>query len=225
MTPSAPRLPPRQLDDDTLLSLAQQALESVHGSEALDISALDGFLCGVALQPRRIPATSWFPWVMDSEHGAAASAEASTSLRELAEERLARLDGAIAKRNWFDPWVFELEGPHDPSEVVASWVAGFGLAVDVFPDLMALDESRLTEPLALLYRHLDPEDLDEADALLEQIEELEPPSDVGEAVEELVRATLLLADVSRPVPAPASPMRPRRPGPRGGGRPRGGPRR
>ena len=39
----------------------------------------------------------------------------------------------------------------------------------------------------------------DADDLIEEIESLEPPADLSEAVEELVRATLLLGDVSRPL--------------------------
>jgi uncharacterized protein len=46
--------------------------------------------------------------------------------------------------------------------------------------------------------HLDPEDLEDADELLAEIEMLEPPQDVAEAVEGLVRSTLLIADVTRP---------------------------
>ena len=65
---------------------------------------------------------------------------------------------------------------------------------------MRMDAKQLTEPLALLYRHLDAEDLEDADDLLEEIESLEPPADLSEAVEGLVRATLLLADVGRPLP-------------------------
>jgi uncharacterized protein len=85
-------------------------------------------------------------------------------------------------------------------------VAGFATALELFPGLMALDAQAITEPLALLYRHLDAEDLEDADDLLAEIETLEPPADLTEAVEELVRATLLLADVSRP-------LRPQRDGP------------
>ena len=65
---------------------------------------------------------------------------------------------------------------------------------------MALDAPELLEPLALVYRHLDPDDLEDADDLLAEIESLEPPADLTAAVEELVRAMLLLADVSRPRP-------------------------
>ena len=93
------------------------------------------------------------------------------------------------------------------------WVAGFATALELFPDLMTLDAGELTEPLALVYRHLAADDLEDADELLEVIESLEPPADLAAAVEELVRATLLLADVARPVsaPAPRGPVRRRGP--------------
>jgi hypothetical protein len=68
--------------------------------------------------------------------------------------------------------VFELEddaqppaadrfGDGEPAavEAVYPWVAGFATAMEHFPALMQLDAATLTEPLALLYRHLDPEDL------------------------------------------------------------------
>ena len=67
---------------------------------------------------------------------------------------------------------------------------------------MRLPEEPMLEPLAALYLHLDPDDLEDADALLEEIESLEPPADLEEAVEGLVSAVLMLADVSRPVRKP-----------------------
>lgn len=209
------------LDDASLMQRLERALDDAgEGRDMLDVSALDGYLCGVLLQPRPVRTELWLSWIIDPEQGLAPTAPADAALRSLALERHARLDRAIVRRDWFDPWVFELDGPHTPSEVVAPWVAGFGLAVDVFPGLMQLDESRLLEPLALLYRHLEPEDLEDADALIEHIESLEPPRDTPEVVEELVRATLLLADISRPresdraAPArrpAAGPSRPRGP--------------
>ena len=116
--------------------------------------------------------------------------------------------------------MFELDEDASASETVLPWVAGFALAADLFPALMNLDETELTEPLAQLYMHLDPEDLEDADALLVEIESLEPPEELDDAVESLVRASLLLADVSRPMPTP----KPQRPGGhRGGPGGRGGP--
>jgi uncharacterized protein len=86
---------------------------------------------------------------------------------------------------------------------------------------MRLDGPALLEPLAQLFMHLDPEDLEDADELLAEIETLEPPADMAEAVEMLVRASLLLADVSRPRQAqpPARKMPRPRPGTPPGRRP------
>lgn len=212
--------PPQPVDIDAL----QRALDALPaGLEPLDVSALDGFLCGVLLQPAMLPASQWLRFVSDSDGRAVPAGTDTAELHALVLRRHAELDRAIAQRQWFDPWVFELEDEADPSECVAPWVAGFALAAEHFPALLRLDAGALREPLALLYRHLDPDDLEDADDLLPEIEMLEPPADLSEAVEELVRATLLLADVSRPQRSPA----PRRAAPSAAAarRPHRGPRR
>jgi uncharacterized protein len=198
--------------------------------EALDVSMIDGFLCGVLLQPQAIAPARWLPFVTDADGRALPSGFDATRLRALVQRRHAELDAAIGQRRWFDPWVFELadepgveeahgsaaaddDGAPPPIDAVYPWVAGFATALETFPALMALDAAALTEPLALIYRHLAPDDLEDADELLAEIESLEPPTDLSEAVEELVRATLLLADVSRPLrqPPQAPRTRPARP--------------
>ncbi|MDB5999370.1 MAG: yecA family protein [Rhizobacter sp.] len=207
-----PPPPPRPLDEQELEFL-QKLLDSVPKPlEALDVTMLDGFLCGVLLQPRTVPPAQWLPFVTDMEGRPLPPSFRTDVLHELVRRRWAELDGAINEREWFDPWVFELEEEASPSEVVYPWVAGFAAAAEEFPGLMGMDESLTVEPLALLYQHLDPDDLEDADALMAEIETLEPPVDVSEAVEHLVRATLLLADVSRPIkedePKPAAPPHP-----------------
>jgi uncharacterized protein len=196
--------------------------------EPLDVSMLDGFLCGVLVQPQRIPESRWLPHVTDADGRPLPPGFDASRIHALATRRHAELDDAIARRQWFDPWVFELIDAEDedadrdddeaPSSVdaVYPWVAGFATAQELFPALMQFDAQSLTEPLALLYRHLAPDDLEDADDLLEEIDSLEPPADLSEAVEGLVRATLLLADVGRPLPAPQKKpsQRPRRPGQR-----------
>lgn len=183
--------------------------------EPLDASMLDGYLCGVLLQPRRVPESRWLPHVTDVDARPVPPAHDLARLHALVRRRHAELDAAIAQRHWFDPWVFELDAADDdapatPSQTVYPWVAGFATAQEFFPELMHAHEAALTEPLALLYRHLDPDDLEDADALIEEIETLEPPERLEEAVEDLVRATLLIADVARPRDrAPARPA-PRR---------------
>lgn len=196
--------------------------------EPLDVSMLDGYLCGVLLQPEAVPLGAWLPPLLDmnfeppSPRGGAAGGRPTPTrvddeLLALLRRRHKELNVAIVGRQWFDPWIFELDDGDNPSETVLPWVAGFAHALDAHPALMALPEEPLLEPLAAVYLHLDPEDLEDADALLEEIESLEPPADLEEAVEGLVSAVLMLADVSRP-------LKPQRPTPRAGaGAPRRSP--
>lgn len=214
--------------------------------EPLDVSMLDGYLCGVLVQPQAIEAKRWLAHITDVDGRALPPGFDAARLHVLALRRHAELNAAIAQRRWFDPWVFELEDDsgagmreagapvdlgdrtraagvsslqggedhedHDDQDdedggdtglppaidAVYPWVAGFATALELFPALMGGGANTLTEPLALLYRHLAPDDLEDADELLAEIETLEPPVDLEEAVEGLVRATLLLADVGRP---------------------------
>lgn len=178
--------------------------------EPLDVSALDGFLCGVLLQPRPVPAAQWQPCVTDIEGRPTPPGPALAELLALVQRRHAELDHAIGQRQWFDPWVFPLDDEDSPTDSVLPWVAGFAAAMDRFPALMAIDDPELVEPLALLYLHFDPADLEDADALAAVIETLEPPADLAEAVQDMVRAVMLIADVTRPriVARPATPRRP-----------------
>jgi len=204
----------------------------------LDASALDGYLCGVLLQPQPVAERDWWPW----RPQASGKADSLAELAALARRRQAVLDEAIAGRRWFDPWLFELDemgaaprsatpaarddADGDPEAASAPvrgsllpWVAGFALAVERFPALLRHDERALAEPLSLLYQHFEPDDLEgleEEPALAQALAEVEPPADMAEAAEDVVRAVLLLADISRPLtaartgPAHASPG----PGPR-----------
>ena len=209
-TPPPPRaapvgaLAPRPLDDAEIDEL-ERLLDAVPAPlEPLDVSALDGFLCGVIVQPRRIAVERWRPYVTDGDGRALPPGFDARRLLALVARREAELRAAIERRDWFDPWVFELSAEPSPESVADAsdsdpaypWVAGFAAALETFPALLGNDESVLLEPLALLYRHLDPDDLEDAETLLAEIDALEPPSDLAAAVEELVRATLLLADVA-----------------------------
>ena len=167
--------------------------------EPLDVVMIDGYLCGVLLQPQPIPPERWLPLIPDIDGRAPPARFDLAAMRALVLRRHAELDGAIARRQWFDPWIYQLDDEASLSETVLPWVAGFATAVDAFTALMDRHEAALLEPLATLYRHLDPDDLEDADELLAEIETLAPPETLAEAVEDLVRSVLLMADVSRPV--------------------------
>jgi uncharacterized protein len=175
--------------------------------EPLDLSALDGFLVGVLLQPRPIASPQWLRHVPDADGRAPPPGVPVEELLALVQRRHAELAKAIAARQWFDPWVFEWAADEQgkdppPSQVVLPWVAGFSAALEAFPGLLQIDGAALREPLAVLYANFDPEDLDDVDDLRELIDEIARPESLAEAVEDLVRCTLLLADVSRPLMAP-----------------------
>ncbi len=244
--PRPPEKPLNSADIDRLQALLDALPAPL---DPLDVSMLDGYLCGVLLQPQAVSTEHWLPFVTDADGRPLPAGFDAAPLHALLRRRHAELATAIDSRQWFDPWVFELDdeagggsmlanddpgaeadddaigadagaeandaGASRASQAVYPWVAGFALAMEHFPALMALDAKALTAPLALLYRHLEADDLEDADDLIEEIESLAPPEDLSQAVEELVRATLLLADVSRPRPqAPRTRTGPRPHAPR-----------
>jgi uncharacterized protein len=194
-------LPLADADLDRLQALIEDVAPPL---EPLDISALDGYLCGVLLQPRPVAAAQWLRFVTDVDGRPAPPGPALDELHALVHRRHAEINDAIARRDWFDPWIYPLEDESAVADSVLPWVAGFAAAMDAFPSLMAMDAPDLVEPLALLYLHFDPADLEDADALAAVIETLEPPTDLAEAVQDIVRALMLMADVTRPrAPAPS----------------------
>ena len=202
--------------DDASLARLQTLLGALPAPlQPLDVSALDGYLCGVLLQPKVLPWARWLPFVADLDGREAPPGAARDELHTLVRRRHAELDAAIGQRQWFDPWIYQLEADDDadddgadsPADSVLPWTAGFAAAMEIFPELMALDHPDLVEPLAILFMHFDPEDLEDADALIEVIHTLEPPKNLAEAVQDVVRALMLIADVTRPRTASTTPRR------------------
>lgn len=208
-------------DLDALEALLDQLPDTL---DPLDTVMIDGYLCGVLLQPKPVPEAQWLLRIVDVDGRAAPARFPLDKLAGLVRRRHAELNQAIVRRDWFDPWVYELDAEASPSETVLPWVAGFSSAVEAFPELMRRHEGELLEPLATLYRHFDPDDLEDADELLAEIETLEPPQHLAEAVEDLVRSVLLIADVSRPALRPQPNRGPVNRTPGGHGRPGPGPR-
>jgi len=200
------------LSDAELVELERLLTSLPEAVEPMDTVSLDGYLCGVLLQSAPVPAEQWLRFVFDIEGRDVPAGVDTARIAALAQRRHAELRQAIAQRQWFDPWVYELDDAATPSEAVLPWVAGFAGAMEHFPALMARDDPALLEPLAVLFSAFDPEDLEDADELLAVIETLEPPADMAQAVEDLVRSVLLIADVTRPISKAAAP---RRPAPRG----------
>jgi uncharacterized protein len=135
--------------------------------EPLDVSALDGYLVGVLLQPHPLASARWLAHVHDLDARPAPPGVTLEPLHALVRRRHGELERSIAARQWFDPWIFELaaapgEAAPRPSDMVLPWVGGFAAALDLFAELLAhpgMAQHAGREPLAVLYSHIDPEDL------------------------------------------------------------------
>jgi uncharacterized protein len=172
----------------------QHLLDQLPGSvEPLDVVMLDGFLCAVLLRERPLPAQSWLPFVFDIEGRPAPGSDLRSRLRAALLSRRDALARAIAAREWFDPWVFELRGAERAADAVLPWAAGFALADERF-EVGNRRDPAARRALAQVYQFLDRDDWPAARLLDAEIGELEPPTALADAVEDLVSAVLLLAD-------------------------------
>jgi uncharacterized protein len=209
----------KTLPDNDLGSL-QECLNLLREPlDPLEASAIDGYLMAVLLQPQPIPVELWWPPIVDPDGLATPqqlAAPAVRDVRAIVLRRLAVLQEAMRERQWFDPWVFDHaddgdagdgDGEDDdvgdnrasPSEAILPWATGFAMAMDLFPTVSNMNTPPVLDALALIYGHFDPADLEDADALLEIIEAIEPAATLSDAVEDLVSAAWLLADVTHPV--------------------------
>jgi uncharacterized protein len=189
--------------DGTGPDALQQLLDELPATaEPLDVVMLDGYLCALLLRERAPAPEEWLPFVLDIEGRSVVPPERSAALRRAILQRWRSLKQSISHRQWFDPWLYELEGGSDPTEAVAPWAAGFTMAAERFPLPLASACAEADEALALIYQYLDATDWPVAMPMKAHIELLEPPSTLAQAVEALVCATLLLADLAGPAAMP-----------------------
>lgn len=182
----------KELDPESL----QILLDAMPGPlEPPDVVMLDGFLCGVLLRSAALAPDEWLPFALDVEGRALLRSPTLAAAQRAVLRRHDALRGAIERRQWFDPWIYELDADAPPGEVVLPWVAGFAMAAERWPLPLDRRIPAVREALALLYQYLDPSDWHEAADLTAEMELIEPPATLGEAVEDLVRATLLVADL------------------------------
>ena len=156
----------RELDE--LLASVPEPLEP------LDAAMLDGFLCGVLVQPRLVEPDEWLPFVFDAGGHRWGEAEPGPEQRRAAElilRRLSALNRSIAEFGGFDPYVLEPlppegDGPAivDPvRDALSPWVSGFDQALQLLPDLAALGDPEIDAVLAELLRFLPDDAPAEAD--------------------------------------------------------------
>lgn len=190
--------------------------------EALDASMLDGYLCGVLVQPRLIESDEWLPNIFDYDGGVLPDDVDPTWLariRELVERRHAALNRAMVEDGWFDPVVLDLDENAEPEPAAADedaeqtqaretyaamsaisrtlmpWVAGFQHACLCFPELSEMDDDAVMAALARLYRHL-PAETPEEKEIVATLDREHPLKDIDDAIEELVVTVADLCDLT-----------------------------
>ncbi len=108
-----------ELDD--LLAQTPDPLQS------LDTSMLDGYLCGVLVQPRLIPIEEWLPPIFDYEGQPLPETVDPAWLariRSLVERRYASLNQSMLEQGWFYPVVLDLEAEAEAEAAAKAAEAG-----------------------------------------------------------------------------------------------------
>jgi uncharacterized protein len=196
-----------ELDD--LLAATPEPLQPV------DAVMLDGFLCGVIVQPVLLETATWLPHVFDFDGQPLPDDVDPAWLARttaLIQRRHAALNRAMAEDGWFDPLILEFDDEHpreappegevDPladlpevSQAVMPWVAGFQHAALCFPDLAEMPDDAVMTALARLYRHL-PVETDQEREVVATLDREHPLKTLDDAIEELVVTVADLYDLT-----------------------------
>ena len=223
--PSGAQLPSRDLTDAEFAELDELLAATPEPLEPLDVVMLDGYLCGLLVQPVLLAPAQWLPPVFDidsrplpADHDPAWQARCA----ELILRRHAALNRAMVEDGWFDPLVLEpddeAEGAVEAetaaapaaagegadadvelgpiSQALMPWVAGFQHATLCFPDLLELPEDDVALAVARLFRHL-PTETDEEREVVATLDREFPLATLDDAIEELVVTVADLSDLTR----------------------------
>jgi uncharacterized protein len=205
----------RDLDDAEFAELEDLLAATPEPLEPCDAVMLDGFLCGVLVQPVLLEPDAWLPHVFDFEGQPLPDGVDAAWLertRSLILRRHAALNRAMAEDGWFNPLILEFDdenppapddGEADPlagmnpiSQALMPWVAGFQHATLCFPDLAEMPDDAVMGALARLYRHL-PAETDEEREVVATLDREQPLATLDEAIEDLVVAVADLSDLTR----------------------------
>lgn len=132
----------RDLTDAEFAELDDLLTQTPEPLEPVDVVMLDGFLCGVLVQPVLLDNAAWLPHVFDFD-GRPLPDDVDTAWLErttaLVLRRHAALARAIAEDGWFDPLVLEDDDsqPATPAEGTATEEAAADPAAAAHDDLLA----------------------------------------------------------------------------------------
>ncbi len=207
---------PHDLTDEEFAELDELLLATPEPLQPVDAVMLDGFLCGVLVQPVMIEPAVWLPFVFDFDGQPlpdTVDAAWRDRLTALTLRRYAALNHAMVEDGWFNPLVLEFDDEHPPapvpegevdpmaglsevSQALMPWVAGFQHAALCFPDLSEMPDDAVMAALARLYRHL-PAETDEEREVVATLDREHPLATLEDAIEELVVTVADLSDLTR----------------------------
>ena len=200
LPPSSAR--PSDLTDAEFAELDDLLAQTPEPLEPLDAVMLDGYLCGVLVQPLLLEAATWLAHVFDIE-GSPLPDDVDPQWRQrvlaLIMRRHGALTRAIVEDGFFDPLILEPDDtqtppqdegadppPADPIEqALLPWVAGFQHATVCFPDLAELADDAVASTLARVFRHL-PAETDEEREIVATLNREHPLGNLDAAIQDLV---------------------------------------
>jgi uncharacterized protein len=206
----------RDLTDAEFADLDELLQQTPEPLTPCDAVMLDGYLCGILVQPVLLQPDAWLPHIFDFE-GEPLPDDVDTAWLErttaLIMRRHAALNRAMEEDGWFDPLILEFDEEHQPepvpegqpdpmaglhpiSQSLMPWVAGFQHATICFPDLVEMPDDAVMAALARLFRHL-PAETDEEKEVVATLDREQPLTTLEEAIEEMVLAVADLQDLTR----------------------------
>jgi uncharacterized protein len=215
-----PKTPSRDLTDAEFAELDELLAATPAPLEPLDAVMLDGYLCGVLVQPVLLEPATWLAHVFDFDARPLpddVDAPWRQRTTALILRRHAHLNQAMLEDGWFDPLVLEFDADHPAaapaegegtgerdamaglnpvSQSLMPWVAGFQHATLCFPDLMELPDDAVMAALARLFRHL-PAETDEEREVVATLDREHPLATLDDAMEELVVTVADLSELTR----------------------------
>lgn len=217
LPPSRPPSPPpaHDLTDAEFAELDELLAETPEPLEPLDTVMLDGYLCGVIVQPVLLEPATWLAHVFDFD-GRPLPDDVDKAWQErttsLILRRYAALNRTLAEDGWFEPLILEFDDEHPPeplaegevdpmaglspvSQALMPWAGGFQHAALCFPDLMEMPDDAVMTALARLFRHL-PVETDEEREVVELLDKESPLATLDDAMEELVATVADLYDLT-----------------------------
>jgi uncharacterized protein len=184
----------QDLNDEEIRELDELLAAVPAPWEAMDVVMLDGYLCGLLVQPTPPSKSEWLPPIF-GEHEtpfhtdvAGWSIAQQERLEALIAQRWAAIEDGLIDQGWFDPIVpgsEEATALTPPFEGLGFWVSGFEWALAHFTALEDKGLPDVPDLLDSLWRHLPEQDETQA-AMTQALDQEHPLHTLDGAIEQLV---------------------------------------